>query len=244
MDARAYACTRLLRLVAVTALALMGLVAVSANASAEEIRSSGTPELLTVIKAGSGSGTVTSVPAGIDCGSDCEEWYSTNEKVTLTATPDPGSVFVGWDPGGGPGCPGTGTCELKMATDKTVTATFAKAYELSVTKTGTGTGTVLSDVPGIDCGSDCSEKYIENTKVILRATADPDSTFQGWSGAGCTGTGSCEVTMSEAKSIEAEFTLKPDYLLDVTKSGTGAPKPLRSDGPRRPVRSPSQDPSG
>ena len=65
------------------------------GASAEELfKSPVTPEKLTVIKAGNGSGTVTSEPAGIDCGSDCEEWYPTKQRVTLTAVADPGSVFA------------------------------------------------------------------------------------------------------------------------------------------------------
>ncbi|HJW90350.1 MAG TPA: metallophosphoesterase, partial [Anaerolineales bacterium] len=47
---------------------------------------------LTVNKTGIGSGTVTSNPAGIDCGSDCSEAYAPNTSVTLTAAPDPGST--------------------------------------------------------------------------------------------------------------------------------------------------------
>lgn len=223
MDASAFARTRFLRLVVVTALALTGFGIAANTAAAEELKAPESPELLSVVKAGSGSGTVTSDPAGIDCGLDCEEWYEVNQKVTLTATPDPGSVFVGWDPGGGPGCPGTGTCSLSMATDKTVTAEFAKAYELSVAKTGTGSGTVLSNVPGIDCGWNCSKDYIEGTEVTLSATADPDSTFDGWSGAGCSGQETCVVTVDEAKQVEAVFSLTPDaYVLDLTKSGDGS----------------------
>ena len=42
---------------------------------------------LTVTKAGNGVGTVTSNPAGINCGTDCTESYPTNTMVTLTATP-------------------------------------------------------------------------------------------------------------------------------------------------------------
>ena len=79
---------------------------------------------LTVQKAGSGSGTVTSSPSGIDCGSDCTETYNAGTIVTLTAVAASGSIFEGWSGGG---CSGTGTCAVTMDTSKTVTATFAPA---------------------------------------------------------------------------------------------------------------------
>jgi YD repeat-containing protein len=76
---------------------------------------------LTVQKAGDGTGTVTSSPAGIDCGADCTQDYDQNTQVTLTANPDTGSTFAGWS---GDGCSGTDTCTVTMDTDTTVTATF------------------------------------------------------------------------------------------------------------------------
>jgi hypothetical protein len=74
---------------------------------------------LTVNKAGTGTGTVTSDPAGINCGGDCTEVYDINTVVTLTPTPDGDSDFAGWS--------GDADCsdgQVTMDADKTCTATF------------------------------------------------------------------------------------------------------------------------
>ncbi len=74
---------------------------------------------LTVALAGTGSGTVTSAPPGITCGSDCSEAYAHGTPVTLSATPAPGSRFDGWSGG----CSGA-TCALTMTAPVAVIATF------------------------------------------------------------------------------------------------------------------------
>ena len=75
---------------------------------------------LTVSKSGIGTGTVTSSPSGISCGSTCAASFSQNASVTLTATPSGSSVFSGWSGA----CTGTGSCVVAMASDAAVTATF------------------------------------------------------------------------------------------------------------------------
>ncbi len=66
-------------------------------------------------------GTVTSSPAGINCGSTCSADFSSAAVVTLTATPGFLSIFTGWD-----GCDATTgtTCRVTMNAPKTVTANF------------------------------------------------------------------------------------------------------------------------
>ena len=80
-----------------------------------------TPHTLTVIKSGSGSGTVSSSPAGIDCGATCAATFAGATSVTLTPTPASGSTFAGWSGGG---CSGTASCQVTMGSDQTVAAAF------------------------------------------------------------------------------------------------------------------------
>jgi hypothetical protein len=80
-------------------------------------------------------------------------------------------------------------------------------HALSVSKTGTGSGTVSSTDGNINCGSTCSFTYSSGTTVTLNATPASGSTFAGWSGGGCSGTGSCTVTMSSNQSVTATFNL-------------------------------------
>lgn len=177
-----------------------------------------TQRTLTVVRAGAGAGTVTSVPAGIACGATCAAPFDDGSVVALTATASPGSTFTGWS---GSGCSGTGTCAISMTAATTVTATFQPTqYTLAVSKAGTGTGTVNSAPAGIACGATCSASFLEGALVTLTAAQDPSSTFAGWSGGGCTGTGSCTVTMAAATSVTATFTLN-QYTLAVARLGTG-----------------------
>jgi hypothetical protein len=156
---------------------------------------------LTVNKAGTGSGTVTSNPSGIDCGGTCSASFSSGTLVTLNPAAATGSTFAGWS--------GDSDCTdgvVTMPTSRNCTATFTPNYTLTVNKAGTGSGTVTSNPSGINCGGDCSETYNYNTSVTLTATADTVSTFTGWSGGGCSGTGTCNVTMNDNKSVTAQFT--------------------------------------
>ncbi len=84
-------------------------------------------------------------------------------------------------------------------------------FTLTVLKSGTGNGTVSSSPPGINCGGDCNETYSKVQNVKLTAEADSDSAFTGWSGGGCSGTGTCEVTVDGETTVTASFALKtPD----------------------------------
>ena len=91
----------------------------------------------------------------------------------------------------------------------TLNGTGSSAPSISVSKSGAGTGTVTSSPAGINCGDDCSEVYTQGTKVTLTAKADVNSTFTGWSGGGCSGTGTCIVIMNADIAVTAAFSAGP-----------------------------------
>jgi hypothetical protein len=158
---------------------------------------------LTVFRTGAGTGTVTSNPSGINCGSDCSEAYVSGTVVTLTATASSNSTFAGWS-----GCDTVSgaTCTVTVSSGRTATATFdLKRFTLTVNKTGllSGQGSVTSNPPGIDCGTDCAETYTYGTVVTL--TASPSLIFGSWSGCDSASGTTCTVTMTSAKSVTAGF---------------------------------------
>lgn len=165
-------------------------------------------DVLTVDLAGSGAGTVTSEPDGIECNPVCAEEFGEGHLVTLTAVADPHSSFTGWSVAGEPSlCPGTGSCQVQMNADTEVTATFAAIPQrsLEIGKTGGGAGAVTSEPAGIDCGATCAADFDQGTAVTLEAAADPGSSFVGWSGGNCSGTGSCHVTLTGSVEVQARF---------------------------------------
>ncbi len=188
---------------------------------------------LTVSKTGTGSGTVTSSPAGIDCGATCTDEFEEGEEVTLTANAEPGSEFGGWT-----GCESevAGKCLVTIGAATTVKAKFNEVElnevnTLSMQKEGAGLGSVKSSPAGISCMTACDSARIKFSgdgpvkNVTLTATPYKGSTFAEWGG-DCSGKAvTCEVTLSAAKSVTAEFAPIPKVGLTLNKvSGAGTVK--------------------
>ena len=77
---------------------------------------------VTVQKQGIGSGTISSTPLGIDCGTTCSGDFEQGTMVSFNAATAPRSVFVGWSGGA---CSGAvSTCTVVINANQTVTATF------------------------------------------------------------------------------------------------------------------------
>lgn len=180
---------------------------------------------LTVVSGGTGAGKVTSSPAGIDCGKDCTESFEKGTSVTLTAAADAASVFSGWEGASSE----FHTCSVSIDSDKTIKASFAlKSPLLTVAKDGSGGGTVTSAPSGINCGTDCSENYAYASTVTLTASPDGTSSFAGWSGGGCSGTGSCTATVDADKTVTAAFNAAM-HTLSVTCVDDGTPGQVFSE---------------
>jgi len=148
---------------------------------------------------GSASGRVVSSPAGIDCGADCSQNYSSGTLVTLTPLPGTGSVFAGWT--------GNSDCtdaSVTMNANKSCTANFALNQAL-LTVTTNGNGTVDSTSSGMTCASTCAFGLSLGSTITLQATPSKGSSFTGWSGAGCKGTRDCTIKLSTNKSVNASF---------------------------------------
>ncbi len=177
--------------------------------------------LLSLTKSGAGSGSVSSSPAGINCGLVCSYVFSPSTSVTLTASPAAGSSFIGWS---GSGCSGTSTCTVTMSAARAVTAEFAVVFDLTVLKSGLGVGTVTSSPVGINCGSACEGSFVDGSSVTLTASPTTGSSFTGWNGSGCSGTSTCTVTMSKARAVNAEFTKLPsnNFVMRLGKVGVNA----------------------
>ena len=76
---------------------------------------------------------------------------------------------------------------------------------LQVSRAGGGSGSVSSSPAGITCGATCSAAFAVGAQVVLTAVPHNSSTFTGWSGGGCSGVGTCTVTMSSAQAVTATF---------------------------------------
>lgn len=165
---------------------------------------------------------------GIDCGSTstaCSATFAAGSTVTLTNATASTMAFAGW---GGDGClTNSRTCRVLMSGNRTATATYGPRLRLSLWGNGLGTvsdssGTIVCSSTGGACGRTgaATQAYFSGTVVKLSTTADPGSTFVGWSGA-CSGAGPCSVTMGSYSVVVATFSSAGPFTILVSTGGTG-----------------------
>jgi YVTN family beta-propeller protein len=173
---------------------------------------------LTVIKSGTGTGSVVSDPAGMDCDIVCAAKtvpFIEGTEIALTAQGSSGSAFAYWSGA----CSGTlPTCNIILSVDMSVTAHFVpdttKKYKLKVAqgKLRKGTGNIRSEDGTINCTTNpeanvCEALYFAGTPITLIAETSDPNTFVDWKPTklNCTGTGPCTVTMDKNKKVKARF---------------------------------------
>ena len=204
---------------------------------------------LRISKAGAGTGTVTSTPAGIDCGLTCQSSqssFASGTRVKLQAVTSSNSIFTGWTVGDANFVGWTGgytatsaQTEFMFANDLSFTANFAindgLKHKLSVSKSGQGlgmvTGAVSTSTPAvINCGSSCETVQDSGTAITLTAQPHSSATFLGWTGGGCEAAGpispTCTVVVATDTVVTAQFvprSLSQIKILAVSTSTTETP---------------------
>ena len=154
---------------------------------------------------GSG-GSVAGLPGVGPCVTNCASFIDLGETITLTATPDDGRIFLGWDGG----CNGTSSsCTITPTTNTLVSAAFGTGITIDVRQRGDGSGTITSAPDGVVCvdgEGTCSISRAPGTSTTLTVTAATGSAFVAWSD-GCTPRADapnvCDVTPTTDTTITA-----------------------------------------
>ncbi|MBF0338132.1 MAG: M6 family metalloprotease domain-containing protein, partial [Nitrospirae bacterium] len=192
---------------------------------------------LNVTKNGTGSGTVTSNIGGISCGATCTVNFDANTQVTLTATADSGSIFVGWSSN----CTEYGMssiCRVTMSEAKNVTATFDTPTCTSYTLTPTSMTFTSSGGSGsvdVAVNTDCSWTAVSNVSwiTITSGSSDNGNGTVTYAVVANTSTSQRTGTMTIAGktfTVTQEGQVSDSVDLAISKLGTGTGTVTSSDG--------------
>jgi hypothetical protein len=171
---------------------------------------------LTITKDGGGTGTITSNPPGVICGTSCAITVGSGTVVTLIGEPNPNNTLSSW---GGLCATASASCTVTVTSNQTVTTTFevsSPSPSLAVSIGGNGNGTVTCNA------ALCASRYAWGTSILLSAVPQAGSAFAGWSGGNCAGSADCMVLLWDDTTVAAIFDRLPgSAMLSVTKNGTG-----------------------
>ena len=176
-----------------------------------------TPYTLTLNK--SGAGTVSEIPdrgAIIWNGASGSAGFNSGTSVTLTATPDPGGVFIGW----AGACTGTGTCTVTMDAAKSVTAAFTANQTITVTTVPAGLSVT---VDGTAYTAPQSFSWASGSNHTIATTSPQNGgvgtqyLFGSWSDGGA-----LAHTVAPAAPTTYTANLTTNYTLSTTITGNGS----------------------
>ena len=120
---------------------------------------------LTITLAGTSTGTVTSIPAGINCKPTCSASFASGLSVKLTPVPAKGAFFAGWSGA----CKGISTCTVTMNANKSVTATFNVNQTVKV----------LNHIIFMAQENRSLDHYFGTLRAYWKANSFPDRSFDG-----------------------------------------------------------------
>jgi hypothetical protein len=196
-----------------------------------------TPAAQSVSITNVGGGILSGLAATVQYGAGASGWLTTSFNTTSA----PATLSVQPNIAGVPGGNFNATISVAAAGAENsglqipVTLIVTQAFTLTISASGNGSGQVTSDRAGlsgsaINCtvtagvpSGTCAVSYASNTPVTLRATAASGSSFSGWTGGGCTGTGTCLVTINQNTTVQAGFAdlcVARPYTIGSTVNGT------------------------
>lgn len=163
------------------------------------------PYILTIKKLGNGQGTLTA--DGLSCtGKTCKGEYQSYEVVSVTATPQTSSVFMGWD---GDACSGSldTTCRISVTANMKVTATFRSKFKISVAPKSLNFKNLKQNIESSPLSIVITNKGVENLTIsTLEITEDTESIFKIMSDPA-----DCAVIASDASCTVTITATSPDY---------------------------------
>ena len=165
----------------------------------------------------SGSGTVVSTPAAIDCPRICSATFAPDVSVTLSASSASGFSFAGFSGD----CTGT-SCSLRLSAAANVSALFSNVpvYKVALTLAGDGVGRVTSSPGGIDCPGACTALFLQGTPLVLSAVPDALSKFRGYE-ASCADP-RCAWTVKADATVVARFDQRRYLAVDLGAPAGGS----------------------
>ncbi len=174
---------------------------------------------LTVATTGPGSGVLTSAPAGIDCGADCEEDYDTGTSVTLNHNASADSRFAGWTGD----CNDTGVCVVTIDQARSIKARFELVAPVATTLFSSVLPTARSG--SVSTGAEAPGA---NNPAAL---GDPVTVFASVINAGASTAQSCRITIPASSPVTLSYQLTDAVNVPTGPADTAfdlAPNQLRS----------------